>query len=137
VWVPGHCGIHRKEEADALARTGSSSAFVGPEPCLPLTPSSVKRREQEWLLKSHCASWNLETACCQSKMWLKKLNLGLTRYLLRLPRSKLRILVELITGHCPLNKHLHNIGLIDEPICIACGMEDGSVFHLLCNCPTL
>jgi hypothetical protein len=62
---------------------------------------------------------------------------GLTRYLLRLPRSKLRILVGLITGHCLLNKHLHNMGLIDEPICIACGMENELAFHLLCNCPSL
>jgi hypothetical protein len=30
--------------------------------------------------------------------------------------SKLRILVGLITGYCPLNKHLHNMGFIDEPI---------------------
>jgi ribonuclease HI len=29
VWVLGHCGIHRNEEADALAKVGSSSAFVG------------------------------------------------------------------------------------------------------------
>jgi hypothetical protein len=34
VWVPRHCSIHGKEEADALARSGSSSAFLGPEPCL-------------------------------------------------------------------------------------------------------
>jgi hypothetical protein len=45
--------------------------------------------------------------------------------------------VGLITGNCPLNKHLHNMGLIDEPICIACGMEDESEFHLLCNCLSL
>jgi hypothetical protein len=54
-----------------------------------------------------------------------------------LPRSKLRSLVGLITGHCPLNKHLHSMGLIDEPICIAWGMEDESPFHLLCDCPSL
>jgi hypothetical protein len=57
-------------------------------------------------------------------------NPGLTRYFLRLPRSKLKILVGLITGHCPINKHLHNMGLTDEPICIACEMEDESAFHL-------
>jgi hypothetical protein len=39
-----HSGIHGNEEADALAIAGSSSAFVGPEPCLPLAPSSVRRR---------------------------------------------------------------------------------------------
>jgi hypothetical protein len=27
--------------------------------------------------------------------------------------------------------------LTDEPICIACGMEDEPAFHLLCNCPSL
>jgi hypothetical protein len=32
---------------------------------------------------------------------------------------------------------LHNIDLSDEPICIACGMEDESAFHLLCKCPSL
>jgi hypothetical protein len=29
------------------------------------------------------------------------------------------------------------MGLIDEPICIAFGMEDESAFHLLCDCPIL
>jgi hypothetical protein len=32
------------------------------------------------------------------------------------------------------------MGLIDEPICIACGMENESAFHLLdllCDCPSL
>jgi hypothetical protein len=73
VWVPGHC-IHGNEEANALV--GSSSAFVGSEPFLPLAPSSVKRREREWLLKSHCVLWTLGTACRQSRMWLKKPNPG-------------------------------------------------------------
>jgi hypothetical protein len=39
--------------------------------------------------------------------------------------------------NCPLNKHLHNMGLIDELICIACGMKDETAFHLLCDCPSL
>jgi hypothetical protein len=75
--------------------------------------------------------------CHQSRIWLKTPNPGLTRYLLRLPRSKLRILIRLITGHYPKNKHLHNMGLIDEPICITCGMEDDSALHLLRDCPSL
>jgi hypothetical protein len=49
VWVLEHCGIHGNEVADAHARAGSSSAFVGPEPCFPFAPSSVRHREREWL----------------------------------------------------------------------------------------
>jgi hypothetical protein len=60
-----HYGIHGNEEADALARAGSSPAFVRPEPCLSLAPSIVQRRQREWLLKSHCAAWSFETACRQ------------------------------------------------------------------------
>jgi hypothetical protein len=130
VWVPGHCGIHRNEETDAHARAGSSFALSS-------APLSVKRKERECLLKAHCALWSLESSCRQSRIWMKKPNLGLTRYLLRLPSSKLRILVVLITGHCRLNKHLYNMGVSDEPICVACGMEDESACHLLYNCPSL
>jgi hypothetical protein len=64
-------------------------------------------------------------------------NHGASRYLPRLPRSKLRILVGLITGHWLLNKHLHNMNHVYDPICIACGMKDESAFHLLCDCPNL
>jgi hypothetical protein len=47
----------------------------------------------------------------------------------------LRILVGFLTGHCPLNKHLHNMGPIDEPICIVCEMEDESAFCFLMYLP--
>jgi ribonuclease HI len=33
-WVPGHVGLKGKETADELARNGSASGFVGPEPAL-------------------------------------------------------------------------------------------------------
>jgi hypothetical protein len=63
-------GIDGNEEADTLAGAGLSSAFVEPEPCIPLARSSVKRRERECLLKLS------ELGDCLSK----KPNLGLMRY---------------------------------------------------------
>jgi ribonuclease HI len=71
VCVPGHCGILENEKADALARAVLGSAFVEPEPCLPLAHSSAKRREREWLLKSRLMELG-ETACRQSRMRLNK-----------------------------------------------------------------
>jgi hypothetical protein len=37
-WFLGHCVIHGNEEANVLSWTGSCSACVEPEPCLPLAP---------------------------------------------------------------------------------------------------
>jgi hypothetical protein len=74
VWVPGHCGIHRNEKADT--RTGSSSAFVGPELCL-----------GEWFHKSlHLMEFG---DCLSSVENVAEKTQSLTRYLLRLSRSKL------------------------------------------------
>ncbi|KAJ8909539.1 hypothetical protein NQ315_013885 [Exocentrus adspersus] len=36
VWVPGHSSVAGNEEADALARKGSSDIFTGPEPAVGL-----------------------------------------------------------------------------------------------------
>jgi hypothetical protein len=98
-------------------------------------PTHLQERDQVMFLwdRSLVFRWHLRVSGRGSGRGY----LNHTRYLLRLPRSKLRILVGLITGHYPLNTHLHTTSLIDEPICIACGMEDESAFHLLCNCPSL
>jgi ribonuclease HI len=42
-WVPGRCGIIGNEEADGLAGVGSKSNFFGPEICLPVPKSVMKR----------------------------------------------------------------------------------------------
>jgi hypothetical protein len=94
-------GIHENEEADDLTSAGLGYVFVEPEPYSPLALSSIKRREWVCLIKSHCASWSLES-------WTLS-----------------------------IKKYLHNMGLKDEPICIACGIKDESAFHLLCDCPSL
>jgi hypothetical protein len=37
IWVPGHHDKHGNEIADELAREGSTTDLVGPEPALPNT----------------------------------------------------------------------------------------------------
>jgi hypothetical protein len=54
-----------------------------------------------------------------------------------LPRTKLGVLNGLLTGHVQLNKHLHRMGLLSDPTCAACGIEEESALHFICVCPTL
>ena len=52
-------------------------------------------------------------------------------------RCNLRRVTGLYTGHCQLNKHLHNMGLTESSTCRLCGMEDETAFHIICGCDAL
>jgi hypothetical protein len=43
----------------------------------------------------------------------------------------------LITGHGKFRKHLHRMGLSDNTLCLACGLEEETAFHFMCECPAL
>ena len=43
------------------------------------------------------------------------------------------IIVGLQTGHCKLREHLHQIGVVDSPLCLNCGTEE-TVSHSILFC---
>jgi hypothetical protein len=51
-----------------------------------------------------------------------------------LPRRHASLLMQLRTGHAPLNKHLHCIKSADIPLCPACETSEESVHHFLMLC---
>jgi hypothetical protein len=56
-------------------------------------------------------------------MWLKEPNSDLTKYF-----SEVTQIQKISEGL--MNKHLHNMGRIEEFIGMACGMENELAFHL-------
>ena len=52
-----------------------------------------------------------------------------------LSRAQASILMQLHTGHIPLNRFLHRIGKIDSPTCPTCQSADETVLHYLLDCP--
>jgi hypothetical protein len=97
----------------------------------------MTRVTKEWLSSNHLSYWNLVSGCRQSKVWIKRPCLKLARFLRNLPRTKLGVLIGLLTGHVRLNKHLHKMGLLSDPTCAACGIGEDSALHFICVCPTL
>ena len=52
-----------------------------------------------------------------------------------LTRKQASLLVQLRTGHVPLNHHLARIGAIKSPLCPACHEKEEIVSHFLLACP--
>jgi|SRR5882762_4048434 len=52
-----------------------------------------------------------------------------------LPRKHASLLIQLCTGHAPLNKHLFNMKCTDSPVCPACKDAYKTMHHFLLSCP--
>jgi len=52
-----------------------------------------------------------------------------------LTQGQASLLVQLRSGHVPLQKYLHKIGKANSPTCPACRAHDETVHHYLLTCP--
>jgi len=136
-WVPGHCGVLGNERADELARNGSSSEFIGPEPAVGRYAGLIKFLVKERTKNSHQSRWDALTTCRQSKEFLVGCKAKNTKFLLSLSREKLRWLVGILTGHNSLRYHLNKMGIVYDSTCRGCGLEPETARHFVCTCPAL
>jgi len=58
----------------------------------------------------------------------------LSGYALSLPRRELKILVNLLTDHITLNRHLTVMKIQADPLCSACGEQEETSLHFLGQC---
>lgn len=138
IWVPGHSNIYGNEEADELARNGSSKEPEGPVPILPLSKNRFKVAIKEWMHKAHRIYWRNLESCKQTKMLLKEpLGTSNAKRVLSLRKDTLRKLVGVTTGHYYFNKHLRNMGLVNSSLCDRCLADEDTAYHLICLCPSL
>ncbi|KAJ4443755.1 hypothetical protein ANN_05533 [Periplaneta americana] len=111
-WIPSHCGILGNENADALAKKGSTATY---RPVTKPTYYSVKR-----FIKSTYLDFNKQNLITQSqgKKWnsLQKN----PQLIPDLPRKSSVAAFRLATGHDCLAKHLHRIGIYQSPNCPLC-----------------
>jgi hypothetical protein len=49
-------------------------------------------------------------------------------------RTQSRVVIALLTGHNTLRRHLHLMGLTNNPSCRSRGKEEETSAHILCEC---
>ena len=71
---------------------------------------------------------------------LDEINLLVTysyAHLITYIRIQTRVVVGLLTGHHTLKRHLHVMGISNDPACRKCGTEEDTSVHILCECEAL
>jgi hypothetical protein len=135
-WVPGHAGVKGNEIADRLARSGSGQRFTGPEPFLGVSRQNI-RKIKSWIEK-HPALWH---GPCGTQRQARELisgpHLVIGARLLSFNRTQSRVVIGLLTGHNTLRRHLHVMGISNDPPCRKCGTEEETSVHILFGCEAL
>ena len=137
VWVPGHSGIKGNERADVLAKAGSETEFLGPEPALGVPFCLGRGAIRDWLRDENLRYWKTETVskCRQARALIGELpRQDLAGSIVSLSRRDARRAVQILTGHGTLKYHMHKLGVVDNPNCGLCGEEETSL-HVLGQCP--
>jgi len=144
-WVPGHQGVQGNEVADELAkeaaRDGSSpdnqlpKLFRSRHP-LPHSKSALKQTHNA-VLKTVASTMFESSPRCAAQRRIDPLipSSKFQTLIQGLPRRHASLLMQLRSGHAPLNKHLHRIGCVESPLCPACEEAQETVLHLLLVCP--
>jgi len=137
-WVPGHAGVRGNEIADRLARSGSGQRFIGSEPCLGVSRQLTRRKMKCWMKNQHLALWRGPcSAQRQARELISGPDLATGARLLSFNRTQTRAVIGLLTGHNTLRRHLHVMGLNDNPICRKRDNEEETSAHILCECEAL
>ena len=138
-WVRGHNNNTGNELADALAKEGACSTFTGPSPIIPVSLSYINTTINNFYREKWQDKWNKLASCRQTKIFSPTICAAKAKAIRSLDRFSAGRVVQFLTGHIALNRHLFIMGIDDLRNCRLCGEDDTEETpdHLLNHCPAL
>ena len=133
-WIPGHAGVYGNEVADHLANSGSKSKMHGTEPFITIPYASYVTTVKNWSTDRSKSMWNKGQDCLRMTESVGWTSSRLTTRLLYLKRPQFNGVVQVLTGHCNLQRHKKTTGRAKSSLCPKCSLEDETPNHHVGNC---
>ena len=136
-WIKAHAGHAGNEKADLLAKRGAEAVVCGPEPFLPVSVNHIKKILNDRLISKWRDRWVNSNTARQTKQWFPLPEPRMEKYIGHVNRLEMGRLVQLITGHCNMNKHFNLKNRSHSPLCRLCQEEEETPWHVITECPSL
>ena len=133
-WTPGHIGIQGNEKADILPISRSALNCLGPEPFISIPYASCRAAIKDWSVKRWKTSWIERKESLKTEKNVEWASPQLTQRLLRLKRPRLNEMLQVLTGHCNLQKHRSTMRHDVLSTCPKCNLEEETPNHHVGEC---
>jgi ribonuclease HI len=148
-WISGHSKVQGNERADELAKLaaqGQSSPATDLPPLLRhRLPLSAAAEKQAYAAEIN-TMWNEQWQSSPRRMRMEQIDKAFPFKKFRkiqndLTRAQSSLLLQIRSGHIPLNAHLYRLKCVDTDICQACTTRRGTspaketITHFLFDCP--
>jgi ribonuclease HI len=135
-WVKAHSTSEGNQKADELAKQGRTIPTRASPTVVGLSCDSASSLLAHRAEVEHRLAWRA-AKCRYARSAIKNPSKERARALFHLSRKSAQSLSYFLTGHGPFNKHLHRMGLVQDPTCRGCGEGIETAEHILCSCPAI